>query len=149
MKKFTDIWVVVSLALLGLAAIMATVTFANAQAQTAPASQQTILDKLANIALVDVQSADAIAQANGDTVAHQCYAAVIDLLQKAQVANTPVPNLPKIAIITELQKARTGVNALRNTGPFFIQCAALKAQVKSDIGDLPAQGANAILGLLP
>ena len=125
----------------------ALITFGNSQAQqpaAAAANSPTgLLAKFNGLVLSDLQSAEAIAKAANDTIADQCYLALIGLVQQMQTvsgqAGSASTSLANLQAFTAFQKARIIVNAQRSTSPVFQACAPLKAQIKQDI--LTAPGA--------
>jgi hypothetical protein len=137
MKKFF-IAGVVTVALITFGASQAQQTAVPAAAAAAANSPTGILAKFNGLVLSDLQSAEAIAKAANDTIADNCYLALIGLVQQMQTvtqaagtnANTSV--LSNVQVFTAFQKARLIVNAQRSTSPVFQACAPLKAQIKQD-----------------
>lgn len=86
---------------------------------------------LAKLALSDLQAAQADAQANNDTAASQCYAALIPLAQARSNATTNTPGA-----VTTFQIARDATRQLEGQGSVALACAALNASVKSDVLNL-------------
>jgi hypothetical protein len=93
-----------------------------------------LLGKLKSVTLEDLRSADAIAQKQGNTVSHQCWAAWISFLEAQKAAavddkGNPV-QLPAVHLITDAENAIDFVNQVSSTGPIGVACAPLANQVR-------------------
>jgi len=129
------------------AMITGLLVFSAGAQQAAPSASATspsgILAKFNGLILSDLQNAEAIAKAAGDTIADQCYLAVIVLVQQMNAVSAQASgastSLANVQLVTAFEKARLIINAQRTTSPIFAACAPLKAQLKSD--SLTAPGA--------
>lgn len=114
---------------------------AEAQTKTLSVSIPTpssILQKFNAVALSDLQRAEAIAKAANDTIADQCYVALIGLSQQMQTVASGSSASSSGGVVTEFQKARMLVQAQQSTSPIFTACAPLVAQVKQQALQAPA-----------
>jgi len=92
-----------------------------------------LLGKLQNIALADLQAANALALAHQDTVASACYSAWIEYIKlDHQTATNPdgsPVSLPNPHLIYDLQRAFELQRALQPGSPLMLACAPFKQSV--------------------
>lgn len=101
------------------------------------ASPNDLMKKLQAVTLDDLRYADNIAQAHGNVIAHQCWAAWIDIIETDQKANLgpdgkPL-DLPALHLITDLQKLLDLHNSLAPDGKFGMACAPLASKMKMNL----------------
>ena len=95
------------------------------------------VDRLKAFTVADLQTADKLAQQNGDTTAHGCWSALIPAAQTLQT----LP--PQVGAATALQVARDLTNLSGNIGR---ACAALAADTRQRaIGLFTSFGTSAIM----
>jgi hypothetical protein len=104
--------------------------------------------KIQTAALDDLQIADAIAQAQGDAIAHSCWAAWINFIKQEQSVLNPGGKavvLPTLHLLTDFQRARSVLQALQPTSPLTVACAPLANAVKMDVVQLLTTAASGVL----
>ena len=88
-----------------------------------------LLTKVQSIALADVTYANQLALANNDTIASQCYSAVITFITKQSTGvlgpdGQPLA-APNVHLVTDMERLILLYNALQPTSELSTQCAAL------------------------
>lgn len=100
-------------------------------------SPHSLMQKLQSVTLDDLRYADNIALAHGNVVAHQCWAAWIDIIETDQKANLGPDGKPldppALHLITDLQKVLDMQNALAPDGKFGMACAPLASKMKMNL----------------
>ena len=109
-------------------------------------SSSSLIDKFNALVLSDVQSAQALAHGAGDAVAESCFAAIGVTVQQLQAVQSSTTG--KVAPITAFERVRLVTLTIKAGGPVATACAALQAQIQSDIALMPANAVQAVLGLL-
>lgn len=97
-----------------------------------------LLQQLQAVSLTDLQTAEADATAQKDTVAAACYAQIITLVSNQQKALAAQANLPDVHVVTSFQQARDFALALRPGSALSTACAPLANEVKMDVLNLVA-----------
>lgn len=92
-----------------------------------------LLRQLQKISLDDLIAAKADADAQKDTVASACYAAIITLVSNQQTALAAQASLPPLHLVMTFQQARDFALALRQGSPLSTACAPLANEVKMDV----------------
>lgn len=106
--------------------------------------------RVLGFAAADVQGADALAQAQGDAIAHACYPVLLDWLNQQAVAP---PATPTAGAAVRFQQLRGGVKRLSAGVPqaVLLGCAPLLVDATMDldafISKLSAMLAGAGVGL--
>ena len=115
---------------------------------------QNLVNKLQSVTLQDLQFAKALADAHGNQLSSQCWAAWITYLEQEQKAVTgpdgkPL-SLPGVHLITDAERAIDLVNSLQSTSPMTVACAPLANQVKLNVLSLITTAATgALIGGIP
>jgi len=100
-----------------------------------------LLQKLQQVTLADLQAADALALSHGNQISHGCFQAWITFLQAEQQALTgpdgkPV-QLPSIHLIYDAERILDLLQALQPTSALSVACAPLKGMATSITVPLP------------
>lgn len=113
---------------------------------SAPASNGIDLLKIIDDKILpDLKAAAADAKATEDTIAEPCLTAWVGLIE-AQNAAQAAP-LPNPHIITDFQRMRDLVNALRPGSKIRVACAPLAEEMKMDVKDLLGKVAAGAIAL--
>lgn len=97
-----------------------------------------LLSQLQAMSLADLQSAQADAVAQKDTVASGCYGAIITIVSAQQAALNAQSNLTSPHLVTDFQHVRDFAKALQSDSPLSVACAPLANEVKMDVLNLVA-----------
>lgn len=100
-----------------------------------------LLQKLQNITLADLQAADALALSHGNQISHTCFQAWISFLQaEKQALNGPdgkPVQLPTPHLIYDAERILDLLQALQPTNALSVACAPLKGVATSITVPLP------------
>jgi len=100
-----------------------------------------LIKNINNIALADLQNAQALANAMPNKVTAPCWTAVVNMVQKQQaVLNPPAsttggttPPLPPVHVFTDAEKVSELIQSLQTGGDIQINCAAMADASKKSV----------------
>jgi uncharacterized protein YceK len=115
-------------------------------------ASESVVAKLASVAIPDLQAAAADATAHSDEAANMCWTGLIPIVQQIQALLTPPANLPTVpkgvGVFSDIQRIRdakaylNSLTLLRNSGQLAqirqainLACAALWMDMKASIVD--------------